>query len=138
MTRYEKHAWFNLTVLALSLTAFGVLLPIFGLRIASGAFGLLGFWGLGPILFFVKQRTGETLTDERDEAIRKTASQQAFALFWLYFVGSCITIWALNLKTATVSVDVLPLLVVFGWMVFVLVHAVSTLIQYRRLSPHAA
>ena len=131
MARYEKHAWLNLAVIAVTLMSFGSLFAMFGLRPASAAFGLLGIWGLGPILFFIKRRPNEVITDERDEVIKKTASQQAFAVFWLFFVASCMIIWMVNFESGFVSVDAFPLLVVAGWMMFVLIHGASTLVQYR-------
>ena len=132
MTRYEKHAWFNLIVLAVTLVAFFCLGGASGMRSASAAFGLLGLWGFGPLFFLIKRRPSEVITDERDEIIKKTASQQAFGVFWLFFVGACMSIWALNLKSGSVNVDAFPLLVISGWMVFILTHATSTIIQYRK------
>lgn len=57
MSRLQKHAWFNLVVVTLSIIAFLVLLSLTALRPAVAAFGLMGLLGLGHL--FYRERTGD-------------------------------------------------------------------------------
>ena len=113
MNRYEKIAWFNLVVLAVSILLF---LAIFystrasyplniSLKISFSAFALLGFIGLGQALF--KKMPGlqnNTVNDgisrlysaefdERDMLIQRRAHQHGFSAFWLILVFSVMIAW---------------------------------------------
>ena len=54
MSAAQKHAWFNLTVITLTLLIVFTLIPFLG-KGALGGFGLSGLLGLGPF-FFRKRR----------------------------------------------------------------------------------
>lgn len=117
MNRYEKIAWFNLTVILVSVVLFLAVFFIFrtsyplnrSLKISFAAFALVGFIGLGPTLF--KKKPGgqdseinddsdghDTLRydaelDERDILIQRRAALQGFSAFWIILVFSVMIVW---------------------------------------------
>ncbi len=132
LSRQEKRAIFELSILAIAVVVFLSLMPSYGIRTAVAAFGVLGFWGLGPILFSRKKTPSEVIEDEHDILIKRKATQIAFAIFWVYFVVSSMTIWFSHFKAGVVSVDAFPLLVLGGWTLFTLTFSLSTIYQYRQ------
>lgn len=132
MTQQEKLAWFNLLVLAVTGLAYWVLMPLIGPKAACAAFGLLGFWGIGPL--FLRQKSGNrrVIFDERDQLIQMRASTAAYSIFWVLFVGVCMSIYWKNLVIGTVPVTLLPSLPLGGFIVITLVQSLAVLIQYRQ------
>jgi hypothetical protein len=53
MTAAQKHAWFNLVVVALSVVTVLILVPVLGPG-AQGGFGLLGLLGFGSLFVIVQ------------------------------------------------------------------------------------
>ena len=88
MTSPQKHAWFTLAVVALSVLAVVALVPLLGFRRAMGGFGLLGLLGFGPV--FYRKRPGQVVTDERDVAIQRRSLIITYAVFWVVFVEVCV------------------------------------------------
>ena len=136
MSPLQKQAWFNLVVVTLSIIAFLLLLSLTALRPALAAFALMGLLGQGHR--FYRRRPGdiEVVLDERDRLFHAKASVLAYKVFWLVWVGGSMGFWFAHRESGSVSVDVLPLTVLGGLVVFVLVESATTLIQYGRPDRH--
>jgi hypothetical protein len=132
MSYHEKLAWFNLAVIGLAVLTFLALIPVFGAKPASGAFGFLGLLGFSPLLFKPRATSLQTLSDERDRAIQAKAVVIAYSIFWVVFVGGSMGVWALYQDRGSIPVDILPMFPLVGWMLLTSVQAVATLIQYAR------
>jgi len=130
MSLHEKQAWFNLAVLGLAFATFAVLAPFAGVQRATAAFGWLGLLGFSPIIYVSRKRNRQVVADERDQAIQARTSVIAYSVFWVVFVGGSMTVWALFRDRGSISVNVLPLFPLVGWIVLTLVQSVATLIQY--------
>ena len=131
-SRSEKQAWFMLTVGGLACLTYCVLMPWLGPKRACGAFGLLGLMGFAPLFAWKGRAAREVLFDERDRTFHSRSTVVAFAVFWLTFVGSCMIPWCLYLQQGSVPVEILPLILLIGWIVFSSTQALAILVQYRR------
>ncbi len=132
MSYHEKQAWFNLAVVGLAMATFFVLLPLFGVQRALGAFGWLGLLGLSPLFYRAKKGNSQVVSDERDYLIQSKAGLIAYSVFWMVFVGGSMGVWALYRDHGYISVDILPVFPLVGWVVLTLVQSVATLVQYGR------
>ncbi len=133
MVVQQKVAWFNLAVLGAAVLTYVVLLPLIGASRALGAFGICGLWGFGAFFHFCR-REG-VLMDERDEFILRKANLAGLWTFWELFVAASMITWGVIRYVKhqeTVSVDVLPILVLGGWIAFMFTQSIATLIQYGR------
>ena len=133
MNMQQKVACFNLAVFATAAAAYGALVLLWGPLPAFAAFGIFGLWGLTP--FFYLRRKGKVLVDERDQLVILRAVLAGYSIFWVCFVSACMITWGViryYKYQDTVSVDVLPLLVGGGMIVFMVSHSVAVLIQYGR------
>ena len=86
------------------------------------------------ILFFNmrRRRNRKIAFDERDKLILIRSTLAAYVVLWVYFIGACIYAWLAAHPERTISVNVMPIVIVEGIAVFVLVQSAATLIQYRR------
>ena len=89
MNAAQKHAWFNLAVIAATFLTVLALIPVLHLG-ALGSFGSLGLLGLGPLFF--RRRRGGVVLDERDRFIQGRSVLVAYSVFWLAFVASCMSL----------------------------------------------
>ena len=135
MNRAQKIAWYNLIVIAASLTttgaAIGILAIPHGMPKALGGLGFLGICGLiglSPVLF--REKRGEVSFDERDQLIRKRATLVAYSVFWVVFTAACMIPWLLLETGAKILVVMLPLMLAVGFIIVQLVQSVATLVQY--------
>lgn len=131
MNRQERIAWFNLTVMGLALLVFLILMPVLGPKRATGAFGLTGLMGLPAILALRKQRRDEVVEDERDQSIRLKSTVVGYSVFWVYFVGACMVPYSLRGQQGMISVEVLPIILMGGFLVLMLSGAIATIVQYH-------
>jgi hypothetical protein len=132
MNVQQKVAWFNIAVFVAALALYGALIPLIGPIPALGAYGVLGLWGL-VLLFYRRPKIG-VLIDERDQLVNARAQVAGFWIFWEFFVVVCMITWAVLryiYHRNTVSVEVIPLMVVGGMAVFVLSYSIAILFQYR-------
>ena len=133
MSRYEKHAWFNLAVLAVTLAAFIVLLLFVGMQERSmAAFGLLGLLGFSQFFYLPRKRDSQIVSDERDQSIQLRTMLTAYTVFWVVFVGSSIAVWAIYRSEGFIPVHILPIFPLVGFMILTLVQSIMTLVQYGR------
>ena len=137
MNRFQKIAWFNLIVIAASLTfsgaAVGILAIMHGMPTALGGLGflgILGLMGLSPILF--RGKRNQVSFDERDQLINYRAVLGAYSVFWLVFTAACMIPWSIIGPSGSISVNVLPIMLCGIGIALTLVHSVATIIQYGR------
>jgi hypothetical protein len=128
MSPMQKFAWFNLAVIALTLIVVFSLLPFMGYR-AMGGLGCLGLSGLVPLVF--RKKTGQVLTDERDQLINARSWILAYALFWVAFVLTAVVATAAVYgQDGSVPVSVIQLSVAWCFMFVNAVASVAILVQY--------
>jgi hypothetical protein len=129
MSATQKHAWYNLAVVGLTVVTVLALVPILGGTRAQGGLGLLGLLGLGPLFF---RRRGEAVVeDERDRMIRRRSGLIAYSVFWLAFVGACMALPAFYGWDGSVPVAVVLSGVWYGLMTVIGVMAIATLVLDR-------
>jgi hypothetical protein len=142
MNRVQKAAWFNLVVILISLLLSGMAVAVLAfvafvaerpLRLALGGLGfmgIIGFTGLSPLLF--RKAKGQVEFDERDQLYNMRAWFLGFCASYLLFVIVCMTTWFIYGPKGTISVNVLPLIVMGGFLASILVHSLAILVQYGR------
>ncbi len=132
LNRHEKFAVFNLTILMVAVLLFFLFLIVMGLPQAQGAFGLMGFIGLGHLLFLRKKRPSEIVDDERDKAIKLKANATGLYSSFVYFIIGSLVVYYSNPDAGVVSVDLIPLFVWVGWALYILAYSITILVQYRK------
>jgi hypothetical protein len=70
--------------------------------------------------------------DEREQLIHEKIVMASYVALWLYFVTACVITWCLVGPNGSISVNVMPLTLVGGLILFNLVQGVATLILYGR------
>lgn len=127
-----KEGVYWLVLAAVTATAYLILAVFIGPDPAQGVFGLLGLGGFQPLLY--RKRGQEVVWDERDTLINLRAVVAGYSVFWLVFTLGTMGLWAAVYYGghSTVSVHVLPRLLMGGFLVFVLTRAVAIVVQYRR------
>jgi hypothetical protein len=70
--------------------------------------------------------------DERDQLIHKKAVMAAYVVLWLYFVAVCVIAWCIVGPHGSISVNVLPLTLLGGLVIFTFAQGLASLIQYGR------
>ena len=70
--------------------------------------------------------------DERDLLIHKRAVMAAYVALWLYFVAACVIPWCIVGPHGSVSVNIMPLALLGGLIVFTLAQGLATAVQYGR------
>jgi hypothetical protein len=104
--------------------------PVFmfaGIVIWGGLFWLFPF-----IEKKVRKGQKNVSFDERDQLIHKRAVMAAYVVLWLYFVAVCVVAWCVVGPHGSVSVNVMPLVLLGGLVIFTVVQGLASLIQYGR------
>ena len=70
--------------------------------------------------------------DERDQLIHKKSVMVAYVVLWLYFVAACVVAWCIVGPQGSVSVNVMPLTLLGGLVIFTFVQGLASVIQYGR------
>ena len=70
--------------------------------------------------------------DERDQLIHKRAVMVAYAVLWIYFVAACVIAWCIVGPHGSVSVNVMPLTLLGGLIIFTSVQGLASVVQYGR------
>lgn len=148
MNRAQKIAWSCLITVSISLILsiiavvifyliFGMPKALWGFALMSiglpGVFGLMGIGGLGALSQLIfKKGQGKVRFDERDQLFYMRAWFLGYCASYLFFVIVCMTTWFIYGPMGTISVNVLPLTVVGGFLALILVHSLAILVQYGR------
>ena len=93
-------------------------------------FGL--FWLFPFIEKKVRKGQKKVSFDERDQLIHKKAVMIAYIILWLYFVAACVIAWCIVGPRGTIPVNVMPLTLLGGLVIFTVVQGLASLIQYGR------
>ena len=104
--------------------------PVFmfaGIVIWGGLFWLFPF-----IEKKIRKGQNKVSFDERDQLIHKRAVMAAYVVLWLYFVAACVTTWCIVGPHGSISVNVMPLTLLGGLVIFTFVQGLASLIQYGR------
>jgi hypothetical protein len=98
--------------------------------------GIVIWFGLFWLFPFIEKkfRKGQIKVsfDERDQLIHKRAVMVAYAVLWLYFVAAYVTAWCIVGPHGSISVNVMPLTLVGGIVIFTTAQELASLIQYSR------
>lgn len=132
LNRHEKHAIFNLSLLAASVLLFLLIWQTMGISKAPAGFVILAFQGIGHLLFLRKKSSSEVVADERDISIRLKAFSGSFYFLSMYYVITALAVYFSHSEGGVVSVDYFLAFVWAGWVVQVFSSSLITLIQYRR------
>jgi hypothetical protein len=135
MSAAQKHAWFNLAVVAVTVVTVLALIPVLGPG-AQGGFGLLAFLGFGP--WFFRRRGGGVILDERDMEIQRRSLLLAYVVFWLAFVAACMSLPVFYGWSGSVPVIVVLSSIWCGMILVVGVTSVATLVMYAMGETDAA
>ncbi len=96
--------------------------------------GIVVWGGLFWLFPFIekKVRKGQKKVsfDERDQLIHKKAVMVAYVALWLYFVAACVITWCIVGPHGSISVNVMPLTLIGGLVIFTSVQGLASLIQY--------
>ena len=102
--------------------------PVFMFAATLIWFGL--FW-LSPFIEKkFRKRQNKVTFDERDQLIHKNSVIAAYVAIWIYFVTVCVAAWHIAGPHGTISVNVMPLTLLGGLVIFVLIQGLASLIQY--------
>jgi hypothetical protein len=127
MSATQKFAWFNLAVIAWTLGAVLLLLPLLG-KGALGGFGFLGLLGFGPFIF--RKKPGQVLIDERVTLIQRRSWVLAYSLYWVAFVLAATVLSAVVYgQEGVVPVWVVQSSVFCGFMLVQALASIATLVQ---------
>jgi hypothetical protein len=129
MNAEQKRAWLGVITMTACVVGFLVLLPFVGPSVASAAFG---FYGINGFACFIgpKERA-----DERDKSINRRATLGGAMASYLAFILGCMGSWNFMWYVQgneMVSVHVLPMITMFGAIVFFFVRSVAILVLYGR------
>ena len=89
------------------------------------------FWLLPPIVQKI-HKSKKVQSDERDVLIYKSGAVAAHIVLWLYFAIACLVAWWLAGPEGTVSVNVMPLVLIGAVALYLLVEYLAAFIQYGR------
>jgi hypothetical protein len=95
-------------------------------------FGL--FWLFPFIEKKVRKRRKKISFDERDQLIHKRAVMAGYVVLWLYFGAVCVIAWCIVGPRGSISVNVMPLTLLGGLVIFTTAQGLVSLIQYGRES----
>ena len=136
MNAWQRNAWISLLFFAPLWLVFGQLpillvylegpkfLHLFSFACSTIVGGLMWLF----LFFFNKRKT--TVFDERDQFIFIRATLISYVVLWLYFIAACIYSWLSAAPEKSISVNVMPMVIVGGIAVFLATQSISTLIQY--------
>jgi hypothetical protein len=105
-------------------------LPVFMFVATLIWFGL--FWLFPFIEKKVRKGQKKVSFDERDQKIHKNAVMIAYVVVWLYFVAACVIGWCIVGPRGTISVNVMPLTLLGGLVIFAVVQGLASLVLYGR------
>jgi len=96
--------------------------------------GTVLWGGLLWLLPYIQRKTHKdkkkVTFDERDQLIHKRIVMASYVALWMYFVAACVITWCLVGPNGSISVNVMPLTLVGGLVLFNCVQGLASLIQY--------
>ena len=137
MNRYQKLAWFNLIVIAVTIIVTSIAVTIeFHIR----GYSEIGPWfvvilvllSYTPKMFKKPQSESGVLSDERDSFILKRALSFAYTSFWILFFLSSFLLFIFLGPRSSVPTITLPLMVFAGALFMKIVCSAAILVQYGR------
>lgn len=139
MNAWQKNAWISLLIIAPLWLIFGQL-PILLVYLEGPSFLHLFSFACATIvggltwlfLFFFNKNRKTTGFDERDQFIFIRATLVAYVVLWLYFIAACVYVWLSAAPERSISVNMMPMVIVGGIAVFLVAQSIATLIQYGR------
>jgi hypothetical protein len=100
--------------------------------------GIVIWFGLFWLFPFIEKRfrkgQKKVSFDERDQLIHKKSVMAGYVVLWLYFVAVCVTAWCIVGPRGSISVNIMPLTLLGGLVVFTFTQGLTSLIQYGRES----
>ena len=135
MSVNQKAAWFNLSVAISAVLVYCLLTSLVGPSRAMAAWSLTGLSGFTPLFYRRAGKSGQVVLDERDQLVQLRAHLATLLVVWLCLVFGCMSTWAVFRYVKhqdTVSVDVLPLVVVVGGVIYLVTMSIAILAQYGR------
>ena len=121
MNRYEKVAWFNLAVFAVSLVLYLILFLLLRTKfdffrsahVATSAFSLIALCAFGPLMF---KRTG-VIIDERGLMTKQKIRLYKYFLFWVVYISIFIGTWIwMKFVNQSAIADQVKVLIVFSYV----------------------
>lgn len=98
--------------------------------------GIVIWFGLFWLFPFIEKkiRKGQKKVsfDERDQLIHQKSVMAGYVVLWIYFVAVCIVAWCVIGPRGSISVNMIPLTLLGGLVVFTFVQGLASLIQYGR------
>jgi len=90
------------------------------------------FW-LFPFTFGRLGKGKKKVTfDGRDQLIHKKSVMVGYVVLWLYFVTACVVAWCIVGPHGSVSVNVMPMTLLGGLVIFTFSQGLASMIQYGR------
>ena len=105
--------------------SFAPLFMFAGIVIWGGLFWLFPF-----IEKKIRKGQDKVSFDERDQLIHKRSVMAAYMVLWIYFVTACVIAWCIVGPHGSVSVNVMPLTLLGGLVIFTSVQGLASVIQY--------
>jgi len=90
------------------------------------------FWLFPFISDKLRKRKKKIDFDERDQLIHKKSVMVGYVALWLYFVAACVTSWCIVGPHGSVSVNVMPLTLLGGLVIFNFIQGMASIILYGR------
>ena len=107
--------------------SFAPVLMFTGIVVWGGLFWLFPF-----IEKKLRKEQQKVSFDERDQLIHRKSVMVAYVALWLYFVAACVITWCIVGPHGSISVNVMPLTLIGGLVIFTSVQGLASLIQYGR------
>ena len=107
--------------------SFAPVLMFTGIVIWGGLFWLFPF-----ICDKLRRRKKKVDFDERDQMIHKKSVMAGYIALWLYFVSACVIAWCIVGPHGSVSVNVMPLTLLGGLVIFNFIQGMTSIILYGR------
>ena len=107
--------------------SFAPVLMFTGIVVWGGLFWLFPF-----IEKKLRKEQQKVSFDERDQLIHRKSVMVAYVAIWLYFVAACVITWCIVGPHGSISVNVMPLTLIGGLVIFTSVQGLASLIQYGR------
>ncbi len=136
MNIWQRNAWISLLFFAPIWLIFGQLPVLLVYLEGPSLLFLSGFafstiiGGLSWLFLLLCNKSKTTKFDERDQLILIRATLTAYVALWLYFIAACIYAWLSAGPSRSISVNLMPMVIIGGIVVFLIVQSLATLIQY--------